>query len=147
MVISWWLQQKISGYIQKIFLLLWKFLSYLVCAPSFKSINSSSLSRKKYNGNSFTPSPCKLLRGQNTSAGIGLIELTLLSDTLNYKPFVKHCILQTMLKVFLLSIFVWNKICCSKDWVVFNKFLNWFWLSFGVTVLKVLCFWCPFIRL
>ena len=31
---------------KKFSLLLWKFLSYLVCVPSFKSINSSSLCRK-----------------------------------------------------------------------------------------------------
>ena len=33
------------------------FLSYLAYAPSFKSINSSSLSRKKYDWDNFTPTP------------------------------------------------------------------------------------------
>ena len=36
--------------------------------------------------------------------GIGLIELTEPSDTLNYKPFFKHCISQTILHVFLLQV-------------------------------------------
>ena len=31
------------------------FLSYLVCVPRFKSINSSFLSRKKYDGDKFPP--------------------------------------------------------------------------------------------
>ena len=30
---------------------------YLVCVPTFKSINSSSLSRKKYDGDNFTSTP------------------------------------------------------------------------------------------
>ena len=49
---------------KKILLLYWKFLCYLVCVPRFKSINISSLSRKKY-GNNFIPTPCKQLWGQN----------------------------------------------------------------------------------
>ena len=120
-------------------------LSYLVYVPSFISKNSSSLSRKKYDGGNFTPTPCKRLCGQNTSVGIGLIELTEPSDTLNNKPFVNHCILQTILHVFLLFIFVWNKIFCCKNWTVFYNFLKWFGLAFGAKVLKALCFWCPFI--
>ena len=44
-----------SHYIQKVFIVFWKLLSYLVCVPNFKSINSNSLSRKKYNGSNFTP--------------------------------------------------------------------------------------------
>ena len=82
---------------------------------SFKSINSSSPSRKKYDGGIFTPTPRQLARYQNTSVRTGLIELTETSDTLNYKPFFKHCILQTILHVFLLLTFVWNKIFCSKN--------------------------------
>ena len=123
---------------------LWWFLCYLVCAPSFKSINSNSLSRKKYNGDSFTATPCIVLRGQNTSVGTGLIELTEPSDTLNYKLFFKHCYLQTILHAFLLLIFVWNKIFCSKNWAVFYNFLIWFGLTFGVVVLKALYFLFPF---
>ena len=49
------------------------------------------------------------------SVGIGLIELTEPSNTLNYKSFFQHCILQTVLAIFLLFIFVWNKIFCSKN--------------------------------
>ena len=75
----------------------------------------SSLSRKKYDRDNFTHTPCKRLQGQNTLVGIGLIELTEPSDTLNYKSFFKHCILQTTLHVFSLLIFVWNKIFCCKN--------------------------------
>ena len=49
----------------------------------------------------FTPAPRQPLRGQTTSVGIGLIELTEPSDTLNYKLFFKLCILQTVLHVLL----------------------------------------------
>ena len=49
----------------------------------------------------FTPAPRQALRGQTTSVGIGLIELTEPSDTLNYKLFFKLCILQTVLHVLL----------------------------------------------
>ena len=47
--------------------------------------------------------------------GIELIELTEASDTLNYKPVFKHCILHIVLFVFLLFIYVWNKIFCPKN--------------------------------
>ena len=55
--------------------------------------------------------PRKQLQGQNTSVGVGLIELT---ESSCNKPIFKYCILQTALHVFLLFIFVWNKIFCSK---------------------------------
>ena len=72
-------------------------------------VNSSSLSRNKYGGDNFTPIPRKRLQDQHTSTvGIGLIKLTEPSDILNYKSFFKHCILKTILHVFLLLIFVWN---------------------------------------
>ena len=50
--------------------------------------------------------PRMRLRGQNTLVGIELIELTEPCDTLNHKPFFKHCILQAILHVFLFFIFV-----------------------------------------
>ena len=40
--------------------------------------------------------------------GIGLTELTEPPGTLNYKPFFKHFILQTVLHVPLLFMFVWK---------------------------------------
>ena len=58
-------------------------LFLLLCVPVSKSINSSSLSRKKYDRDKFTLSPRKGLRGQNTSVGIGLIELNEPSERLN----------------------------------------------------------------
>ena len=58
--------------------------------------------------------------------GIELIELTEASDTLNYKPVFKHCILHIVLLVFLLFVFVWNKIFCPKNWAAFHIFLIWF---------------------
>ena len=56
----------------------------------------------------------ELLQGQNTLVRIFLIESTEPSDTLDYEPFFKHCILQTVLHIFLLYIFVLRKIYCSK---------------------------------
>ena len=89
------LSKKCHVLFKKLLLLLWKFLSYLRYVPSFKSINGSSLSRTKYDGDSFTPTPvsdydltpCNWVSNQNTSVEIGIIELTEPSDTLNYKPF------------------------------------------------------------
>ena len=122
------LSKKCHVIFKKFLLLLWNFLGYLVYVPSFKSINGSSLSRTKYDGDSFTPTPSKQLRpnpckwvcGQNTSVGIGLIELTEPSDTLNYKPFFKHCILETILHIFSLLTFVWNKIFVLKTELYFT---------------------------
>ena len=56
--------------------------------------------QKKYDGDSFTPTLSIGLRSQNTSVSRGLIELTEPFDTMNYKPFLKHRILQTILHVF-----------------------------------------------
>ena len=50
-----------------------------------------------YDGGNATLTHRQRLRGQNTWAGIGLIELTEPSDTLNYKPFFKYCALQIIL--------------------------------------------------
>ena len=80
--------------------------------PNFKSI---AVFCPKSKIGVISPPPRQWLRGQNTSAEIGLIELTKPSDTLSYKPFLEHCILQTTLHVFLLFIFEWNKIVCSKS--------------------------------
>ena len=70
-------------------------LSCLVFVPNFNSMNTSSLSRRRCIGDHFTPTPRQLLRCQITSVGIELIELTVTSDSLNYNPYFKHCILQT----------------------------------------------------
>ena len=78
--------------------------------------------------------------------GIELIELTEPSDTLNYKPFFKHWILQNILHVFLFFIFAWSKIFCSKNSAVFYIFLIWLCVAFVITVLKILCFWCSFYK-
>ena len=40
--------KKCHAIFEKLLLLHWTFLNYLVCVSSFKSINSSSLPRKKY---------------------------------------------------------------------------------------------------
>ena len=99
---------KISRHIQKLFLLFLNFLSYLECMPSFQLIHSNSVSRKKYDGVILFPSSISNyeIKLRDVSVGIELIKLTQPSDTLNYKPFFKHCILQTILHVFLLFIFV-----------------------------------------
>ena len=86
-------------------------------------------------------SPFQRLRVKNMSVKIGLIELTEPSDTLNYKPFFKHCILQTILHEFLLFIFVWKIyfVLRTESYFTFFFFI-WFEVAFGSTVLKVLCF-------
>ena len=65
------------------------FLSYLVYVTSFKSLNSSSPSKERYDGDNLTSTLDLQLRGQNPSLGVGSIELTDHSYTLSYKPFVK----------------------------------------------------------
>ena len=117
-----------SWYIKKVFFAVLKFLSYLVCVPSIKSINSSSLFRKKYGGGNFSSTPHQGLRDKLYVGGY--YWLTESFAILNYKPVFKHCILQT----------VWSKKPFVKNWVAFYIF--WFGMAFGITVLEVLCFWC-----
>ena len=95
-----------------------KVLNYLVCVSSSKSINSTPLFKKKKKkmvGIISLPPYCQRLRDQDTLLGMGLVELAVPSEKLNYKPSFKHCILKTILHVFLLFIYVWNKIFCSKN--------------------------------
>ena len=54
------------------------------------------LPRKIYDWDNFTPTLCQRLLCQSMTVGIGLNELTEFSDTLNYKAFFKHFILQTI---------------------------------------------------
>ena len=75
------------------------------------------------------------------SVGIHFTELIKPSNTLNYKPFFKHCTLQTILQELLLFIFRWNKIFYSKNWSAFYFCLIWFRVALSVTVLKVLYSW------
>ena len=111
-------------------------------SAKFQVNHNSSLSTKKHGGGNFTPTPRQWLRGQNTSVGMRLIGLTEPSDILNYKPFFKHCILQTVL-----HLLVWNKIFYSKTWAVFYIFFIWFGVAFSVTIFKVLCFWCSLYKI
>ena len=130
---------------KKAFLLLWKFLIYLVCVPKFKSINSSSLFRKNYNGSNFTRISRQLLRDQNMSVGIGLVELIDPFHTMNCKPFFKRWILRTILHV-LLHLHLRGKKSFVLKVNCILYFLIWFGVAFGVTVLKVLCFLCSFYK-
>ena len=112
---------------------------------SFNSNNSSSLSRKTHGGGNFSLRPRQRLQGQNKSVGIGLIELTEPSDTWNYEPFFKYCIFQTILHVILLFIFVWTKYFVPKTkpcyiYIYIYIYIFWFGVTFGGTVLKLLCF-------
>ena len=90
------------------------FLEVFCMCASFKSIYSSCLSRKTNVRGNFIVIRCQRLRGQNTWVLIGLIEYTEPSDTLNYKTFFKHCVLQTTLHVFY-CLYLWGtKIFCSE---------------------------------
>ena len=91
---------------KKFFLAFLNFLSYLVCESSFNWINSSSLSRKKYDGGNLIPTPRQRLQGQTKSMGIELIDLVEPFDMLSYKPFFKHCILQTITRIFIVYSFM-----------------------------------------
>ena len=73
----------------------------------------------KYDKGNFTPTTYKQLWDQKSSVGIWLIKPTEPSDPLNFETFFKHCILKTVLHIFLLFVFVWNKIFYSKNLVVF----------------------------
>ena len=54
---------------------------------------------------------------------LGLVELTERSDTLNYKSFFKHCILQTILHIFfIVYIFVEKKYLVLKTELYFRFF-------------------------
>ena len=75
-------------------------------------LNSKSLCKKCNIGVSSTLP--QQLQVQNTLVVIELIEVIKPSDTMNYEPFLKHCIIQTILGILLLFIFVWNKIFVQK---------------------------------
>ena len=120
---------------------------------SFKWINSNSLSWKKYCGDNLTsppqiPPPPPLFSDYKVKIrrDYKVKKLIEPSDTLNYKPFFKHGILQSILHVFLLFIFAWIKIFFFKNWDIFYIFLICFELAFAVTVWKVLYFWCSLYR-
>ena len=68
----------------------------------------------KYDWGNFTPTTCQQLGCQNVTVGIGSVELCDPFDTLNYKPFFKYCISQTISHVFLSFVLVWSKIICFK---------------------------------
>ena len=58
--------------------------------------------------------PCKQISGQNTLIGIGLIELTDPSETLNYESLFKHFVLQTIFTNYFTRIFIYY-ICVEKN--------------------------------
>ena len=76
---------------------------------------------------SFYSHPPSGITSSNCVGGIELIELTAFPDTLNYKSFFKHCILQTILHASFLFVFVWNQIFCSKSWAVFYILFDLVW--------------------
>ena len=75
-----------------------------------------------------------------------LIQLIEKSDTLSYKPFLKHYFLETSLHVFLLQCLCKAKSALQNNRAVFYICLIWFEMPFGVTVLKMLRFWCSFCK-
>ena len=91
----------------------------------------------------FTLDPRQRLQCQIISVGIGLIELTELSNTLNYKAVFKSCISQSILHVFVLFTLVWNEIFFSKNRAVLF-ISDLVWGGIRCIVLKVLCFWDSF---
>ena len=67
-----------------------------------------------------------------------------LIEKLSYKPFCKHCKLVYM--YFYCLCLCEAKTAVQKYWVVFYICFSWFWVAFGVPVLKVMCFWCSFCK-
>ena len=119
-----------SHHIQKAFFAFSKVFMLLSMWPSFKSINSSALSRKKYDGDNFTPTFRQQLRNQNTSVGIGSVEFTEPSDTWTYKPFFPHCILQTILHIYMYS--YGSYLCGTKSFVLkTDLYFTFFCLVWG----------------
>ena len=84
----------ITSYSRSCYFFFENFKVTYICVKFQVNINSSSLYRKKYDGDNFTLTPRKRLRDQSMLVGNGLIELTEPSDTLDNKRFFKHCILQ-----------------------------------------------------
>ena len=102
----------------------WKFLCYLAWVPTFKSINSRSLEVETYDGGNFAPTPRKRLRGQNTSVGIWLIELTEPSETLDYKTF-SNIIFYRRFYTSFYCLYLWGtKYFVRKTWLYF--IFSWF---------------------
>ena len=67
--------------------------------------------------------PSVIMRSKYTGGN----KLTQPSDTLNYKPVFKHCILQTILHIFVLFIFLCNKIFFSRNWALFYITFDLVW--------------------
>ena len=84
--------------------------------------------------------PLSQLRHQNTLVKIGLIELIEPSGTLQYKPFFKHCILQTILhELYYCLYFLGIRFFVLKTELLF--FIFWFgWGTICVTILNFLKF-------
>ena len=105
----------------------------------FKLLNMGAKFRsrniQKYDSGKFTPTPRPSIMVSKY-----VVWNRVNSDTLNYKLFL----LQSMSHLFLLFTFVLNKIFCSKIYLI--HFLVWLGVTFVVTVLKILCFWCSFYK-
>ena len=124
--------------IQKVFFAFSKVFKLLSMWQSFKSINSSALSRKKYDGDNFSPIFRQQLQSQNKSVGIGLVEFSwafcyIELQTIFWKLHFANYF--TFLHVFLWFIFVWNKIFCSKNWIVFYIFY-FVWANIQCWIIK-----------
>ena len=98
-------------------------------------VNKQHFSIQKSVGGNFTRNPRQRLRVQNTSVGIRSTAFTEPSDTVNYKLFFKLYFFQIFCTLFLLFIFVW-----TKSFVLKTELYFFYYLVFGVTILKVLCF-------
>ena len=64
------------------------------------------------------------------------------SDTLSYKPFFQHFFYKLFYTYFYCLCLCEVKASVQKNSAVFYICLIWFGVAFGVTVLKILCFWC-----
>ena len=122
----------------KSFLLLWKFLNYLVCVLCFKSINKLHLPfRKRYAGRNFTPTLLPAITGSKYVGGNRVNWNYWAICYIELQNIIWHCILQTILHVFL---FIFGtKLFVHKTAVFYICFI-WFGVWFNATALKVLLF-------
>ena len=123
-----------AGYIWKAFLLFFfKFSSYLVSVLGIRSINISSLSRKRYCADNFILIPrWKYIIGNRvnwTYWAIWCIELQEIFQTSKFTNYINY------FTYYVKKIF-------SENWANFYIFVVWFGVTFSVIVLKILCFWC-----
>ena len=116
------------------------FWSYSVSIPSFKSINSNSLFKKKYDGGNFTPIPVSDYEVKIYRWEWGYMNLLSLPIHWIASHFLNIAFYKLFYTWFYCSYFCGTKSFVGKTELYFISlfFLIWFGVVFRVMVLKVL---------